>query len=157
MPFNTGLQLCQPVRSESPKSPGGAHLAPQVLCHLLQTWSALCHHCFYPACTLGKHEAWDLVCAGRKLSMPVLVAPMSAMYMAHKHGEPATARAAVAAKTSMVSNAAFASVHSVAYLVAARRVTSAGIIICWQCLVKVANMAVRCSCRGLCGHVAACC
>ena len=35
--------------------------------------------------------------------MPVLVAPMSAMYMAHKHGEPATARAAVTAKTSMVS------------------------------------------------------
>lgn len=34
--------------------------------------------------------------------MPVLVAPMSAMLMAHKEGEPATARAAVAAKTSMV-------------------------------------------------------
>lgn len=40
--------------------------------------------------------------AGRKLSMPVLVAPMSAMLMAHKEGEPATARAAVAANTSMV-------------------------------------------------------
>lgn len=34
--------------------------------------------------------------------MPVLVAPMSAMLMAHKEGEPATARAAVAANTSMV-------------------------------------------------------
>lgn len=40
--------------------------------------------------------------AGKKLSMPVLVAPMSAMLMAHKEGEPATARAAVAANTSMV-------------------------------------------------------
>jgi len=34
--------------------------------------------------------------------MPVLVAPMSAMLMAHKEGEPATARAAVKANTSMV-------------------------------------------------------
>ena len=40
--------------------------------------------------------------AGRKLSMPVLVAPMAAMLMAHKEGEPATARAAVAANTCMV-------------------------------------------------------
>ena len=35
--------------------------------------------------------------------MPVLVAPMSAMLMAHKEGEPATARAAVAANTCMVT------------------------------------------------------
>lgn len=34
--------------------------------------------------------------------MPVLIAPMSAMLMAHTEGEPATARAAVAANTSMV-------------------------------------------------------
>lgn len=34
--------------------------------------------------------------------MPILVAPMSAMLMAHKEGEPATARAAVKANTSMV-------------------------------------------------------
>lgn len=34
--------------------------------------------------------------------MPVVVAPMSAMLMAHKEGEPATARAAVAANTCMV-------------------------------------------------------
>ncbi len=42
------------------------------------------------------------IVTGRKLSMPVLIAPMSAMLMAHKEGEPATARAAVKANTSMV-------------------------------------------------------
>lgn len=43
--------------------------------------------------------------------MPVLVAPMSAMLMAHKEGEPATARATVAANTSMVPPACFAVLH----------------------------------------------
>ncbi|KAL0022457.1 hypothetical protein WJX79_003021 [Trebouxia sp. C0005] len=52
---------------------------------------------------------------GRKLSMPVLVAPMSAMLMAHKEGEPATARAAVKANTSMiVSTMATTSLEDVA-------------------------------------------
>lgn len=52
---------------------------------------------------------------GRKLSMPVLVAPMSAMLMAHKEGEPATARAAAKANTSMiVSTMATTSLEDVA-------------------------------------------
>ncbi|KAL3133572.1 hypothetical protein ABBQ38_007419 [Trebouxia sp. C0009 RCD-2024] len=52
---------------------------------------------------------------GRKLSMPVVVAPMSAMLMAHKEGEPATARAAVAANTCMiVSTMATTSLEGVA-------------------------------------------
>ena len=54
--------------------------------------------------------------------MPVLVAPMSAMLMAHKEGEPATARAAVAANTSMVPPASFALLTSSYTLEAAQAV-----------------------------------
>ena len=67
--------------------------------------------------------------------MPVLVAPMSAMLMAHKEGEPATARAAVKANTSMVSpTPAVAAVHGCLFLLF-------HVCLCWK--ADLACMSLR--------------